>query len=216
MMLQAPKRACDFFSMMRIYDITLAFTAHIIMVLIASGSLRKQTTEKSDENISAAWIFALLSTFGLPWGGVPLSYYLGAGSWTWFLFAGVSLCLLKNDGKERYELRRFFAIANIVVIMSAISAFMLENGIPGDIPGIEGVGAMSNLEGTIAQKILKAKTLFLSSAIASSQPIYSKTERASKLLSFSYISFVIIAFFPSLHFPGKNPDVLIFIDASFN
>jgi hypothetical protein len=109
-----------------IFTVILAFAAYMVIITIASGSLYHYIKEKSDEKYfdgqnAAAWGFAMLSTFALPWGGVPLSNYLGVGSWTWFMFAGISLCISKNDGRERNVARKFCAIANVAVI----TAFMM-------------------------------------------------------------------------------------------
>lgn len=187
----------------------LVFAAYIVIVVTASGTLRQPSDKQS-----IAWGLALLSTFGLPWSGIPLSYYLGAGSWTWFLFACISLCVLRNDGKEIYQFRRCFAIMNIVAIMTAICIFMYENGIPGDIPSIEGVGALYSLGGLINKKLMLAYLCFLISAIASFLSIYSHSERASIMLSFSYSSFLAIAFLPPARmlFHGIMPRTAIIID----
>ena len=213
--MQAPKRACVFLYSGRVkLIILLAFASYVIIIIIASGalcSLRVGNGKYVDIKSAAAWVIALFSTFGLPWGGVPLSRYFGAGSWTWFLFSGISLCILKYDERERCIVRRFYAIANVAVIMAAISVFMLENGIPGDIPGIEGVGAIYTLEGLINAKLVLAMLCFFVSANASFLPVYSRLESAAALLSFSYASFVAIAFLPPVHMfmKGTRPDIAI-------
>ena len=188
----------------------LAFIAYIVIVITASGTLR--SPNKRD---AAAWGFALLSTFALPWGGIPLTYYFSAGSWTWFPLAGISLCVLKSGGREHFRFRKFFAIANVMVIMIAVYAYMYANGIPGDIPGIEGVGTISSLEG-ISKKLTLVYLFFLISAIASFLPIYSHSEQAAAMLSFSYSSFLVIAFLPParIFFPGIIPKTAIIIDAA--
>ena|GEM_PF-3103425 len=201
------------------FIIILAFAAYIIIIIIASGALRRRV--EGDEKYvdirnAAAWCVALFSTFGLPWGGVPLSYYFGVGSWTWFVFAGVSLCILKKDGRGSCVVRRFYAIANVAVIMTAISAFMLENGIPGEVPGIEGVGAMYTLEGFSNANLVLAMGCFLVSAIASFASVYSRLESAAALLSFSYASFLAIAFLPPAHMfiKGIRPDMAIIVSVA--
>ncbi|MCL1941436.1 MAG: hypothetical protein FWG09_05790, partial [Synergistaceae bacterium] len=199
----------------------LALAAYIIIVMTASGTLRRPLTKEGGRKFAfmqgIAWGAALLSTFGLPWGGIPLSHYVGAGSWTWFLFALISLCALSDDGRERFQFRRFFAVANVAAIMAAIFAFMHVNGIPGDIPGIEGVGAISSLEGLIGKELTLAHVYFTISAIASFLPVYSRSGRAHAMLSFSYSSFLAIVFLPPARmffFGAITPGAAIVADAA--
>jgi len=200
--------------------LVLAFVAYIVIVVIVSGSLRFPLAENGfekhiDKQNAAAWCLALLSTFGLPWSGIPLSSYLGAGSWTWFLFAVISLSILKCDGRGQCIFRRCFTVANVVVIVSAVYAFMYKNGVPGDIPGIEGMGAISSLDGLTGKKLMLVQTCFLVSAIASFLPVYSPSERAPSMLSFSYASFLAIAFLPPARmFFSVSPDIAIIIDVA--
>lgn len=201
--------------------IALALTAYMTIIITASGSLRIRVPKKDnrrhfDVRSATAWGFAQLSTFGLPWGGIPLFYYLGVGSWTWFVFSALSLCILKDDGRGQNKSRRFFAIMNIAVIMSAVYAFMFENGIPGDIPGIEGIGAIGSLEGLSHIRLMLAQACFTISGITSFLPIHSNSERASAILSFSYASFLSIAFLPPAHvlFSGIRPDIAILCDTA--
>jgi hypothetical protein len=195
----------------------LAFVAYIVIIVTASGSLRRLPLEKFEwERIDGrnvvAWLFALLSTFGLPWGGVPLTNYLGVGSWSWFAFAGVSMAALKNGVSWRCKL---FAVANVLAIMAALCVFILENGVPGDIPGIEVIGAINSLEGFVNKKLILAYACFFISATASFLP-HAHSGRASIMLSFSYASFLAIAFLPPIHmlFHGIRPDTAIIIDAA--
>jgi len=199
----------------------LAIVAYIILVVTASGTLHCPSTvnydgKYIDARSATAWGFALLSTFGLPWGGVPLSTYFGAGSWTWFAFAGISLIIIKSDGRGRCYVRRCFAILNAAAIMAALCVFMYENGTPGDIPSIEGVGAIKSLEGLVGTNLILVYTCFLISAIASFLPVYSRSERTLIMLSFSYASFLAIAFLPParISFSGIRPDTAILIDSA--
>lgn len=199
----------------------MSFAAYITIIITASGSLRLKTAKDDDGrefNVqsAAAWSFALLSTFGLPWGGIPLSCYLGVGSWSWCVFSAISLCIIKNDGREHCIFRRFVVVSNITVIMVAIYAFMIENGIPGDIPGIEGVGVINSLEGLPRGKLMLVQACFIISAIASFLPIHSNPDRASAMLSFSYASFLAIAFLPPAHIfiEWLRPDIAILCDAA--
>ena len=193
------------------------------IVITASGTLRRPGLKRwgrRGKNIDVrntfAWGAALLSTFGLPWSGVPFSHYAGAGSWTWFFFAGVSLVFLRSDRRHRWQLRRCFALLNPAAIMIAIYAFMYRNGVPGGIPGIEAVAVVNSIEGLMNGYLRLVWVLFLISAAASFLPVYSPNERASALLSFSYSSFLAIAFLPParIFFTGLRPDTAILADAA--
>ena len=195
----------------------------MIIVITASGTLRRHGLERRggrgkyiDMRNACAWAAALLSTFGLPWSGVPFSHYAGARSWTWFLFAFVSLVILRGDGRLGCGFRRCFALLNPAAIMTAIYAFMYSNGVPGDIPGIEAVAAVNTLEGLMGGRLRLAWVFFLVSATASFLPVYSPNERAPALLSFSYSSFLAIAFLPPARmlFTGLSPEIAIQADAA--
>ena len=190
------------------------------IVLTASGTLRRLAPKRGggyiDWRNACAWAAALLSTFGLPWSGVPFSHYAGAGSWTWFLFAFVSLGILRSDERSRRLLRKCFALINLTAIMTAVYVFMYRNGVPGDIPGIEGVAAINTLEGLMNGYLRTALLFFLISATASFLPACSPGESASALLSFSYSSFLTIAFLPParMFFTGLRPRTAILADAA--
>jgi hypothetical protein len=93
---------------------------------------------------------------------------------------------------------------------------MFDNCIPGNIPGIEGVGAINTLLGLIDVKLRTAQVCFFMSAMASFLPVYSRSERALVMLSFSYASFLAITFLPSasIFFSGIRPDTAILVDAA--
>jgi hypothetical protein len=183
--------------------------------------LRRPPSEGSggkyiDRRSAFCWIAALLSAFGLPWSGIPVSYFFGAGSWTWFLFAGVSLGFLKDDGKEFCRFRRGFAAFNLVAIVAAMYVFMYATGVPGDIPGIEGLAAVNSLGGLSGDFLMSSRILFFISAIASFVPVHSPAERVSALLSFSYSSFLAIVFLPParVFWPALLPGDAILFDAA--
>ncbi|MDR3280523.1 MAG: hypothetical protein LBT23_08420 [Synergistaceae bacterium] len=163
----------------------------------------------------AAWMCALISAFALPWSGAPLSAYLGVGSWLWFPSAAASLSLLKpGDGSGRAE-RRLTAILNTAAIMAALYLFMLTVGVPGDIPGIEGPGSITSLEGIVNWRVICALTLFFVSSVLSFAPARG-TGRASSLLSFSYASFLSLIFVPPAHIfaQGTAPARAIVLDVA--
>jgi hypothetical protein len=161
-------------------------------------------------------VFAVLSTFGLPWSGVPVSYYVGIGSWIWFLCAGISLGILRDDGQHHCMERRCFVIFNMGAVLAAIYAFMYKIGVPGDIPGIEGIAAINSLEGLAADGMMFARILFLISGIVSFAAVYSPGERAHAMLSFSYSAFLALSFLPPAHlfFEKMQPRAAIMADAA--
>jgi hypothetical protein len=132
------------------------------------------------------------------------------------LFSAVSLVILSSDGRPYYRFRKYFALINAAAIMAAIYAFMYRNGVPGDIPGIESVAAINSLEGLMGWRILMARVFFLISATASFLPVYSSIERVRALLSFSYSSFLAIAFLPParVFIHGLKPGNAIIADAA--
>ena len=132
------------------------------------------------------------------------------------MFAFISLVFLRSDGRPGCGFRRCFALLNLVVIMTAIYAFMYRNGVPGDIPGIEGVAAINTLEGLAGWHLTLAQVFFFVSATASFLPVYSPNESAAALLSFSYSSFLAIAFLPPARtfFIGLSPETAILTDAA--
>jgi hypothetical protein len=169
-----------------------------------------------DRRVAAAWVCALVSTLGLPWGGIPVSYYAGAGSWVWFLFAGISIAVNRGDGRSCCRFRRSFALLNVGAIVAALFAFMYNTGVPGDIPGIEGIAAINSLEGLSGPGLACARILFFISGIASFAAVYSPGERAHVLMSFSYSSFMALAFLPPARafFAGLSPRAAILADAA--
>jgi hypothetical protein len=134
----------------------------------------------------------------------------------WFLFAAASLAIQRGDGRSCCKFRRSFALFNVGAIVAAIYAFMYNTGVPGDIPGIEGIAAINSLEGLSSSGLAYARILFFISGIASFAAIYSPGERAHVLMSFSYSSFLALAFLPParLFFGGLSPRTAILADAA--
>jgi hypothetical protein len=199
----------------------LTLAAYVALVVTASGTLRREPFfgpdgRYLDRRGALAWVFALLSSFGLPWSGVPVSYYAGAGSWTWFFFAALAIGTQRPDGRASCLYRRLFAAFNLSAVMAAICAFMYATGVPGSIPSVEGTAAINSLEGLGGNFMSASRILFLISCIASFIPAYSPDDRVSALLSFSYSSFLAIAFLPPVRafFTGIRPERAILTDAA--
>jgi hypothetical protein len=155
----------------------------------------------------------------LPWSGVPFSRGLGVGSWLWFPAAAISVSLQENDGKKFCAARRAAAAVNICAIISALCVFMANEGVPGDIPGIEGISAMTALSGIINPKMICAFAAFFVSAVMSfacalnSAPL----SIAPRLLSFSCSSFLVLALVPPAHvfLKGFTPKFALLADMAF-
>jgi hypothetical protein len=199
----------------------LTIAAYVTLVVTASGTLRREPFLGSggrylDRRSALAWVCALLSAFGLPWSGVPVLYYAGVGSWAWFFFAALATGIQRPDGRESCLYRRLFAAFNLSAVMAAIYAFMYATGAPGAIPSSEGISAINSLEGLGGDFMSAARALFLVSCIASFIPAYSPGDRVSALMSFSYSSFLAIAFLPPTRafFPGMRPERAILTDAA--
>jgi hypothetical protein len=152
----------------------------------------------------------------LPWSGAPVSVYFGIGSWLWFPDAAVSLFLLLPDKCGHFRKRRFFAALNTAAVVGSVFAFMSRTGVPGDIPGIEGMAALCAIEGLMDICMAAARILFFVSCIISFASAYNPSDRASVLLSFSYSAFISMAFLPPLRvfFASANPGRTIITDAA--
>jgi hypothetical protein len=199
----------------------IALIAYATLVVTASGTLRRPPLtgvdgRYLDRRSAVAWALALSSTFALPWSGAPISLYAGAGSWIWFILAGLSLAAQRNDERAHCSLRRWFAVFNAGAVMAGIYAYMFATGVPGDIPGIEGIAAINSLGGLWGNSLTAAWIFFLVSLIASFTPVYSEDDRVSSLLSFSYSSLLAIAFLPParVFLSGLKPGSAIMADAA--
>jgi hypothetical protein len=154
------------------------------MVVTASGTLRRPFAGRM---FTPAWVCAFLSTFALPWSGLPVSIYAGAGSWTFYLFAAGAAALREPDGLPACGERRAFAVLNVAAIVLAICIFMYKYGVPGDLPGIEGIAAINSLDGLSGPWLAASRIFFLLSCAASFLAVHSPDDRASALLSFSFM-----------------------------
>jgi hypothetical protein len=152
----------------------------------------------------------------LPWSGAPVSIYAGVGSWLWFPAAAASLFLLTPDEYGYFRERKFFAAFNTSVAVMSIFAFISCAGVPGDIPGIEGMAALSAIEGLVGKCMAAARILFFVSCIISFASAYNPSDRASVLLSFSYSAFISMALFPPIRvfWTSANPGKTIMVDAA--
>jgi hypothetical protein len=135
----------------------------------------------------------------LPWSGAPVSIYAGIGSWLWFPSAAASLCLVSPDEHGHFRARIFWAVLNTVVIAVSVFIFMSRAGVPGDIPGIEGMAALCAIEGLVGNCLAAARILFFVSCVISFSSAFNSSDRAALLLSFSYSAFVSMAFLPPIH-----------------
>ncbi|MDR1137050.1 MAG: hypothetical protein LBK91_01890 [Synergistaceae bacterium] len=148
-----------------------------------------------------------------------MSRYFGAGSWLWFPAAAMSLLLQSDDGMKFRVARRVTAACNIGAIVAAICVFMLNMGIPGDIPSIEGISAITALDSIRDAKIICAFALFFVSAVMSFACAFNPAcpSRASRLLSFSCSSFLALALVPPAHVFLRDftPRSALFMDMAF-
>jgi hypothetical protein len=200
----------------------LALIAYTALVLNAAGLFRAPRPKGAEGSVgrfdvrsAVAWAAALVSTFALPWGGIPISHSAGLGSWLWFLSCSISLALIRPDGSESGFSARCVAFFNVFAIMGAIYAFMLKAGVPGDILSIEGPAVITGLGGIANVRLICSYALLFASAVISYAPVHS-SPRTPALLSFSYSSFLAMIFIPPAHlfFESVRPQTAIVLDAA--
>jgi hypothetical protein len=199
----------------------VAFAAYVAFFVTISGTLTPRPLGVRDEvpwnrREVFAWLCALASTMALPWSGAPISTYAGLGSWFWFPAAAASLFLSSPDKCGCFRERRFFSASNTAVVALSVFAFMSRTGVPGDIPGIEGMAALCAIEGLVGKCMAAARILFFVSCVISFSSAFNPSDRASVLLSFSYSAFISMAFLPPIRFflTTANPGRTIITDAA--
>jgi hypothetical protein len=198
----------------------VAFAAYIAFFVTLSGTLNARPRVRDgalwNRRETCAWLCALASSSALPWSGAPVSVYAGIGSWLWFPSAAASLFLLPPDKYAHFRERRFFAALNAAVVTASVFAFMSRAGVPGDIPGIEGMAALCAIEGLVGKCLSAARILFFVSCVISFASAFDASDRASVLLSFSYSAFISMAFLPPMRvfLRPLPPDGAIFADAA--
>ena len=199
----------------------IAFAAYVAFFVTISGTLSPRSPRvregvRWEKREVSAWLCALVSITALPWSGAPVSIYAGIGSWLWFPAAAASLFLLPPDKYAHFRARIFFAALNAAFVVGSVFAFMSFAGVPGDIPGIEGMAALCAIEGLVGKYLAAARILFLVSCVISFASAYNPSDRASVLLSFSYSAFVSMAFLPPIRvfLTPVNPGRIIMADAA--
>ncbi|MDR1472853.1 MAG: hypothetical protein LBS75_10070 [Synergistaceae bacterium] len=200
--------------------VLLAAISYLALVLAASAPLA--STPKGDAphgrvsalRDAAAFAAGLFSTFALPWGGAPpisAAGNFGADgtlSWLWFPSASLALVFLEGCGVKLCAPRRCFALANASAAAAALEIFVLREGVPGGVPGIEGLSAVLVLESLTGARVVAAMAMFFATlAISYSRaflddgpavPAQGKTRAwARSVLDFSYCAFLSIVFVPS-------------------
>jgi hypothetical protein len=205
----------------------IAFAAYVAFFVTLSGTLNPRPRVREGalwgRREAFAWLCALASVTALPWSGAPVSVYIGIGSWLWFPAAAASLFLSSPDKHGHFRERRFLAALNTGVVTASIFAFMSRAGVPGDIPGIEGMSALCAIEGLVGNCLSAARILFFVSCVISFASALDASDGASVLLSFSYSAFISMAFLPPTHVflrslaPGRAilADAAAYVAAAF-
>jgi hypothetical protein len=194
----------------------IALAAYVAFFVTLSGTLRVRNDTRRNKRASAAWLCALVSATAIPWSGAPVSVYAGMGSWLWFPTAAASLFLSSPDERGHFRERRFFAALNTAVVVASVFAFISRAGVPGDIPGIEGMATMSAIEGLTGTSMAAARILFFVSCVISFASAFDTSDRAHVLLSFSYSAFISMAFLPParVFWAPATPRGIIMADAA--
>ncbi|MDR1915296.1 MAG: hypothetical protein LBQ58_01825 [Synergistaceae bacterium] len=220
-----------------------ALVSYLALMLAVSAPLsglskRECVPRRFSFRASASFSAALVSTLALPWSGAaPLSYLgfferAGSPSCLWFPFAALAFFFHEDSGMPRGIWRLLVIFLNMAAVVSALEVFVSNEGIPGGIPGIEGMSAILVVSDRSDIRLVTAMVMFFVSLAMSYSQAYFPDDRgrlifqnqrgrtkltemkpgwSRSMLDFSYCSFLAIVFFPTariLLFVVKPPLLL--------
>ena len=167
---------------------------YLILVLAINWPIRAQRPAFSGV-CALTFTFALVSTYFLPWTGIPMAYCLGLPpetSYLWYPSIVLAVLFACNDsGNIAPKSVWLFCVA---LSVSSLAWFAYRNGVPGLVLSIETLSTLLKLEGIRNGRFCVAAILFALSLVLSFCEIPGIT--SCRLASFSYAAGLCLIFLP--------------------
>lgn len=173
-----------------------------LLVLTVTVPLRTEaffsgySARRSRAGDSAAFLFALVSAYALPWGGVPL-----IPSAVWFPASATALLLLsaRDERRGARPALRYKALAILCggIFYGGMACFMLRIGTPGALFSIEGMSAVFRLE-SLGGWLIPASAAFFAGFALSLASLGLRDGLPASLFFFSCAGFLTNTFLPPI------------------
>ena len=133
--------------------------------LSATASLSRNGWRAVRASEATAFLCALVSTYALPWSGIP-----SVPSAAWFPLALIALLFLPlRDGQKNVSFgwgSKAFAIASVGAFLLVVRGFMLRIGTPGELFSLEGMSAVFRLDSLGIRLLIVEVALFVGLAVS--------------------------------------------------
>lgn len=184
-----------------------ALYAAFVLLLAAPTSL---LVLRKPANLGFLFAAALVSTFFLPWTGVPFAVYAGlAPDCSYLWYPSMLICVLLPWRTRDNHGPKAAWVAVLSITAASLGFFAFDIGAPGQILSIETIATLFRLEGLQGARFSVAKSLFFLALFVSFCELPGIEERG--IASFSYAAYLSLLFLPfcDAKFPSLSPGMTI-------